>query len=246
MPADADPSQEAGISLDDLSKAFTAMLGAGDDPYGTETGSRGASADGSLESGESSGDPSRSDADAPLPDVDAGELSPRSILEAMLFVGTPDNLPLSSKQVAGLMRGVRSSEIDELVGELNSHYDENRCPYHIVAEGPGYRMELREQFRGLRDRFFGRVRQARLSQAAIEVLAIVAYNEPLTRDDVTRLRGKPSGSVLAQLVRRRLLRIDRDPEKRKKSRYFTTERFLELFGLESLADLPRSQEIDKR
>jgi segregation and condensation protein B len=105
---------------------------------------------------------------------------------------------------------------------------------------------LREEFHRLRDRLHGSQRQARLSQTAIDVLAIVAYNEPLSGDDVARLRGMPSGGVLAQLVRRQLLRLHRPDEEPRKPLYYTTPRFLKLFGLESLSDLPQSQELDQR
>ena len=87
-----------------------------------------------------------------------------------------------------------------------------------------------------------KARQVRLSQAAIEVLSIVAYNQPISPEEIHRLRGVPSGSLLTQLVRRQLLLLERSTEN-KLVQYRTTERFLELFGLSSLADLPRSKEL---
>jgi segregation and condensation protein B len=214
------PLPDQGLSLHDLSQAFAGMMGAGEDPYAEP---------------------------APEEDQDdACEVSPRSILEAMLFVGSRDNQPLSSARVAGMMRGVRAVEIDELVRELNQQYDANGCPYRICSEADGYRLLLREEFSRIRDKFYGRQRQARLSPAAIEVLSIIAYQGSQTSEEVHRLRGTPSGAILSQLVRRQLLRIERDPAAPRSPRYHTTARFLELFGLESLDDLPRSQEVDKR
>jgi segregation and condensation protein B len=105
---------------------------------------------------------------------------------------------------------------------------------------------LTRQFDWLRSKVLGRTREARLSQAAIDVLAIVAYEQPLTAEDVSRLRGIPSNHVLAQLVRRQLLRIERSAGKPGTARYYTTERFLELFGLESLEDIPQSEELERR
>jgi segregation and condensation protein B len=164
----------------------------------------------------------------------------------MLFVGSRDNQPLSSQRVAGMMRGVRAAEIDELVKELNQKYDAQGCPYRIFSEADGYRLMLREEYGRIRDKFYGRQRQARLSPAAIEVLSIIAYQGSQTSEEVHRLRGTSSGAILSQLVRRQLLRIERDPAAPRSPRYHTTSRFLELFGLESLDDLPRSQEVDKR
>ena len=89
----------------------------------------------------------------------------------------------------------------------------------------------------MRDQFFGRIRQARLSQTAIDILAIVAYQQPLTAEQINTVRGKSSGHVLSQLVHRGLLRIERLPGKRRPAQYYTTDRFLRLFGLEDAGRL---------
>ena len=176
--------------------------------------------------------------------ADACPVTPRSILEAVLFVGHPANQPLSSREVARLMRGVRPAEVDQLVRELNAVYAEDGSPYFIESLGSGYRMTLRRQYQALREKFYGRVRQARLSQPALDVLAIVAYRQPVLRAEVDQLRGKPSGAILTQLVRRQLLRIEHRPAPPRAAAYYTTDRFLAVFGLESLDDLPREQDMD--
>lgn len=173
------------------------------------------------------------------------QVTPLGILEAMLFVGNPDNRPLEAGEVAGLIRGVEPDEVDDMIRQLNERYLAEGCAYEITSEGAGYRMTLRPQLQSVRDRFYGRIKETKLSQAAVEVLAIVAYNEPLTAADVNKLRGNSSGAILTQLVRRRLLRIERPEEKPRTPHYFTTGRFLELFGLESLDDLPRTQDVDR-
>lgn len=174
-----------------------------------------------------------------------GPVDPAAILEALLFVGSPDGSPLRPAQAAALMRGVEVGEIPELVARLNQRYAARECPYWIVGEGPGYRLTLREPYARLRHRFHGRVRPARLSQAAVDVLAIVAYQQPISADEINRQRGKPSGHVLAQLVHRGLLRIERAEPPRRCATYRTTERFLTLFNLRSLDDLPRGEEIER-
>jgi segregation and condensation protein B len=173
---------------------------------------------------------------------EACAVTPRSILEAMLFVGDRQNRPLSAAQAAEMMRGVEPGEIPALVDELNRRYAAAGCPYHVIHDDAGYRMSLRKPFFALRDRFYGRIREARLSQPAVDVLAIVAYRQPLTAEQVGTLRGKPSGHVLAQLVRRGLLRIERAAGSRRAAQYSTTTRFLRLFGLQTLADLPQSED----
>jgi segregation and condensation protein B len=107
-------------------------------------------------------------------------------------------------------------------------------------------MALRPDFGPLRDTFHGRIREARLSQAAVDVLAIVAYHQPVSAEQIERLRGKPSGAILAQLVRRDLLSIERPAAQKSKPAYSTTSRFLDLFGLGGIEELPRSQELERQ
>jgi segregation and condensation protein B len=231
--------EDEGLSLDKLKGAFAAMLGAGDDPYSTPADPEQDPLQTAIVVEEEADLNSRSTADQ------ACEVNPRRILEAMLFVGLPGNTPLTSQQVASLMRGVRAAEIDELVRDLNTEYTRSGRPYSIVSQGAGYRMTLRDEFQPVREKFLGRARQAKLSQGAIEVLAIVAYNGPVSAEEVSRLRSTPSGSVLTQLVRRQLLRLDRDAANPRVGKYSTTDRFLRLFGVESLADLPRTTDLER-
>ncbi|NLX57399.1 MAG: SMC-Scp complex subunit ScpB [Planctomycetaceae bacterium] len=223
-------TDDQGISLDQLSQAYAQLLGKGEDPYEPPAAPREMEAADVIEQVQ---DATRDD---------ACELCPRSIVEAVLFVGHPRNEPMTAAQIAALMRGVPTREIDELIDELNQFYTAHGHPYQIVSVDAGYRLELREEFWSMRNVFYGRVREARLSQAAVDVLAIVAYQQGLTRPEIDERRGRPCGALLNQLVRRRLLRIERSPQKPRAARYYTTDRFLDLFGLASLQELPQSLE----
>ena len=232
------PLDDSGISLEDLGQAYAALLNRGSVPYEEPQEA--------PPVGEVADELQAELEPEPLPPVsdEACELSPKSILEAMLFVGHPLNEPLTSRHVASLMRGVLPEEIDELVRELNEQYDAERTPYHIASDSTGYRLVLRDDFAALREQFYGRVREATLSQAVIDTLAIVAYHQPVGLKEIDQLRGKPSGAILSQLVRRQLVKIERHSEKPREVKYRTTSRFLDLFSLESLEDLPRSQEVE--
>ena len=229
-PTEAQPADEAQeLSLDKLSNAFAGMLGA------------------PVEEADDVADDQDADAGDQREEAEpAVAISPQSILEAMLFVGSPENRPLSSKQAAELMRGVEPGEVGELVQQLNARYAEDGCPYEIIDDSGGFRLALRQEFGRIRDKFFGRVREARLSQAAIEVLSLVAYNQPISNEEVSQQRGTPSGAILSQLVRRQLLRIERPDTKPRRPVYFTSERFLKLFQLSSLDDLPRSEDLSRQ
>jgi segregation and condensation protein B len=226
---------DRGLSLDELSQAYAALLAKGDDPY----------PDATLEDSAPSVEATTEDEAASTTTEATFDVTPRSILESILFVGHPTGEPLTSERIAALMRGVQPSEIDDLVQELNAEYDAYHAPYCIASVGPGYRLALRPEFGALRDAFHGRIREARLSQAAIDVLAIVGYHQPISADAIERLRGKPSGAILSQLLRRDLLSLTRPAERKAKPVYRTTSRFLELFGLQDLKELPRSQEVER-
>ncbi len=224
---------DRALSLDQLSQAYADVLQQEETP---SSDAPSASEAAELESEDGSVDPAGIATDDPI------EISPQSLLEAILFVGTADSRPLSSKEIAGNIRGVSPREVDELVVSLNAAYAAEHRPYSIVSDGAGYALALRDEFSNVRDRFYGRIKEARLSQVAIDILAIVAYNQALTRKEVEQLRDKPSGGILSQLVRRQLLRIERDEQKPRVAHYFTTQRFLNLFNLHSLDDLPQSLE----
>jgi segregation and condensation protein B len=172
------------------------------------------------------------------------EPNPRSIVEAMLFVGRPDDGTFSARELAAAMRGVSPGEIDAAVSELNSIYDQDQSPYAIVGSPQGYRLALRGEFQRVRDKYLGKIREARLTPAALEVLSVVAYNQPIPAEAINQIRGRPSGAVLATLVRRRLVRQVAPQASGSPTNYVTTDRFLRLFNLESLAALPRSEDLE--
>ena len=161
-------------------------------------------------------------------DHDPCELSPRTVFKAMLFIGVPGNQLLTAVRAAELMRGVEPGEIPAMVDDLNGRYRATGCPYHVVQEGR--RLTLGEEFKPFRAKFSGQVREARLSQATVDVLAIVAYRQPVSAEDVSILRDTPPREILSQLVHRQLLRIERTEEKPRKTLYSTTDRFLKLLA----------------
>lgn len=170
---------------------------------------------------------------------DGCPINPRTILEAMLFVGIKD-AALTARKAASLIRGVSANEVDQLVAELNQSYTTDQSAFRIRQTVDGYRLVIEDDLDPIRQQFFGRIREARLGNAAIEVLAVVAYHQPVTLEEVDRLRNRQSGPVLNLLVRRDLLSVERDPENRRIRRYRTTTRFLELFGMDSIDDLPQA------
>lgn len=173
---------------------------------------------------------------------DDPRVSPRQVVEACLFVAGE---PLSSKRIAGILKNDFSSDaVETLISDLNIRYQRENRSYEVVLVEGGYRLALKSEFEKLRRKVYGQgPKEVKLSQDALEVLALVAYHEPVTEQKVAEL-GKPNpGSTLRQLLQRELLAVERDPKNRKLVRYRTTPRFLSLFGLRSLRDLPKPENL---
>jgi segregation and condensation protein B len=182
--------------------------------------------------------------DAQTPADDALPVTPRMIVEGMLFVGAEDGRPLATRDMAAQIRDVAPAEVDALVDELNAVYQADCCAYEIAATGGGYAMQLREDLARIRARFRGRERAAKLTTAALEVLSVVAYRQGITGEQLNSLRGSQSHAILAQLVRRQLVRVERPAAAPRTAHYHTTERFNRLFGVSSPAELPKNEDLE--
>jgi segregation and condensation protein B len=165
------------------------------------------------------------------------------IIEALLFVGGP---PLTAARACETVRGLTPAQLEEAIDTLNHDYRRQGRPYHVEAREHGHVMVLRPRFRAVHDRLYGGTREARLSPPAIDVLSLVAYRQPATKPEIDALRGADSGALLRQLVRRGLVAVvQRGGQAQREVAYGTTPRFLELFGLRSLDDLPQTQDLQK-
>ena len=174
-------------------------------------------------------------------------IGPASILEAMLFVGDRENRPLTLARATELMRNVSETEAIEALADLNERYWRDGAPYRIVRDGDGYRMALRPEFDALAVRMVGgKAKEFKLTQTMIDVLALIAYRQPISLDEILETRNNATGA-LAQLVKRELVAQEkRVVDKKKVAFYSTTSRFLRLFNLESLDDLPIVGDVDYR
>jgi segregation and condensation protein B len=174
---------------------------------------------------------------------DAVPPSPLRIVEALLFVG---GAPLTAQRVGEVIRGFTLEQVTDAVDALNRAYRLQNRPYAILAQGDGYSLTLRPKYKGVLERLYGGQREAQLSTAAIDVLALVAYRQPATKAEIDSLRGADSGNLLRQLVRRGLVQVAyRGDAAQREVSYGTTPRFLEWFGLQSLDDLPRTQDLQQ-
>ncbi len=164
------------------------------------------------------------------------------IVEALLFVGGP---PLTAERACEAVRGLTPAAVAQAVDALNRDYRRQGRPYRAQVRDRGYELALQPRYRGVLDRLYGSTREARLSPAALDVLARVAYRQPVGRAEVESLRGCDSAGPLRQLVRLGLVAVQRGEADQREVLYATTPRFLTMFQLRSLDDLPRTQELER-
>jgi segregation and condensation protein B len=163
--------------------------------------------------------------------------TPEQIVEAMLFVGGP---PLTAEAVCAAVRGLTTDRFLAALDALSRRYRAQRRPYAIQPRDAGFVLAVSPSFRGLRERLFGGPREARLSQPALDVLSVVAYRQPVGKAEVDAIRGTDSGALLRQLVRLGMVAVQHRAEAgTREVRYGTTPRFLRVFGIASLDELPR-------
>ena len=143
------------------------------------------------------------------------------------------------------MRGLTPEQLSQVIDGLNRDYRQQGRPYRVLHRSHGFEMMLLPRFRPVLDRLFGSTKEARLSPVVLAVLSLVAYRQPATKQEVDSLRGADSGAALRQLVRLGLISLQRGEAGQKEVCYSTTPRFLSLFKLRNLDDLPRTQDLQQ-
>ena len=140
---------------------------------------------------------------------------------------------------------VPSGYFDELVEEINEDLERTARPFRIVKIAGGFQFATTPQHGHLVQRLLKAKNRKRLTQAALETIAIVAYRQPITKAEVDAIRGVNAGEVVNSLVEKQLVAmVGRSESLGKPLLYGTTEEFLRIFGLNSLSDLPKLREID--
>lgn len=166
-------------------------------------------------------------------------------LEAVLFAS---DRPLPDARLAEVLElpgdGGHAASIEAAVADLNADLDRTGRVVRIRRLAGGWRVVVPAAHAEAIERLKGQRQQAKLSPAALETLAIVAYRQPIIRADIESIRGVASGEVLRGLLERRLVRITgRAEELGRPMLYGTTKEFLSVFGLASLSDLPQRKEF---
>lgn len=168
----------------------------------------------------------------------------KPILEALLFA---TNDPLTPKKLADLIKGADAKDVRQALIELKENYDEQGRGFTIQEVASGFQILSREDYGDYIRELHRTYAQARLSQAALETLAIIAYKQPTLRAEIEAIRGVGAGPLLRTLIDRGLVKIvGRADTLGRPALYGTTKKFLERFNLKSLKELPQPEIDDAR
>jgi segregation and condensation protein B len=166
----------------------------------------------------------------------------RRIIEALLFAA-PE--PLTVSRIKTIVPGTEPADIAESIEELRREYDESGRAFQVVEVANGWQLTSRPDYAIWVDKLFEARGKARLSRAALETLAVVAYKQPVVRSAIEAIRGVNVDSVLRTLMERDLVRIvGRADGPGRPLLFGTTKEFLLRFGISRISDLPKLEEIE--
>ncbi|MBN1407384.1 MAG: SMC-Scp complex subunit ScpB [Calditrichaceae bacterium] len=165
------------------------------------------------------------------------------IIEALIFAS---DVPLPSRKIKDIISEVGERDIKKSIARINQRYQETNSAFEIVEVAGGYQMVTRADYADwIRKLYISRTKN-RLTQKALETLAIIAYKQPITKTEVESIRGVNADTVIRTLIERKLITVTgREKAPGNPLLYGTTRYFLEYFGLKDLSDLPKLREIDE-
>lgn len=164
------------------------------------------------------------------------------IVEALIF---SIDVPLTTEKIREVIPEITTNEIKNIVNLLNSEYKSAGRSFFIKNIANGFQMFTMPEYSAYIQQLNQNKQKSRLTQKALEALAIIAYKQPITKHDVEEIRGVNSDGVIKTLLSRNLITIaGRAQAPGIPFIYKTTNRFLDYFGLNAISDLPRLKEID--
>jgi segregation and condensation protein B len=172
----------------------------------------------------------------------SNELTAESVIESVLFASDE---PLSEARLSNIVEiGVK--QVREHIKSLNDKYKTNNNAFRIEQIAGGFQMLTLNAYNYWLQKLLRVRSEDKLSTAALETLAIIAYKQPVMRADIEAIRGVAAGEVIRSLMYKGMVKIvGRAEVLGRPMLYGTTKKFLEVFGLNSLKDLPKVEELKK-
>jgi segregation and condensation protein B len=169
------------------------------------------------------------------------ELTTRAIVEAVLFA---TDAPLAGGKLAQIVGVGDARDMKKQIAELNELYEQNGQAFRIEEVAGGFQMLTLPEYNTWLTKLLRARNESKLSPAALETLAIVAYKQPVLRADIEGIRGVQCGETLNRLREMNLIKIvGRAEDLGRPMLYGTTKRFLEVFGLADLDGLPQVEQL---
>ncbi|MFN0243882.1 MAG: SMC-Scp complex subunit ScpB [Planctomycetota bacterium] len=192
-------------------------------------------------------DSDASDADTGESESTAGRaLSDEEVLQsvAALIYASPD--PLSERRIAALLEGVELPRVRAAIEQIRAQLAASGLPYEVREIAGGIAIMTSPSMAPVVQRLIKERKAERISAAALETLAVIAYRQPVTKAEIEAIRGVQAGPMLRTLVDRGLVRVTGRAEvPGHPLQYGTTKQFLDQFGLGKIEDLPRDSELAK-
>ena len=171
------------------------------------------------------------------------DVTMESVVEAVLFASDE---PLSAERLVNIVEAGGVKQIRECIKNLNKKYEEGGFSFRIEQIAGGYQMMTLSEFNYWLKKLVRVRTDTKLSPAALETLAIVAYKQPVIRADIEAIRGVASGEVIRNLMFKGLVKMVGKAEVLGRPMlYGTTKKFLDVFGLHTLKDLPTAEELKR-
>ena len=165
----------------------------------------------------------------------------KAILEALIFVS---GSPLSLERMKEIVGAASKRDLQRLLDEMVEEYRKGERGFSLVEVAEGFQFRTRTEHAEWVRKLM-KIKTSTLSQPALETLAIVAYRQPVVRGDIEKVRGVDSGGVLRTLLEKKLVKIiGKKDVPGKPLVYGTSKRFLEVFGLKDLSELPTLKDLD--
>lgn len=174
---------------------------------------------------------------------EGAEPTVESVTEAVLFASDE---PLSADRLAGIVGAGTVKDIRKHINNLNARYEAGNFTFRIEQIAGGYQMMTLSRYNHWLKKLLRARTDTKLSQAALETLAIIAYKQPVIRADIEAIRGVGAGEMIRGLMYKGLVKIvGRAEVLGRPMLYGTTKKFLDIFGLHSIKDLPKVEELKK-
>ena len=166
----------------------------------------------------------------------------KPIVESLIFAAEE---PIPVRKLVEIIEDIESAQIQEAVAQLKNDYNTQGRSFQIEEIAGGYQLFTRPEYYEWIAKLRKKTGETKLSQAALETLAIIAYKQPILRADLEAIRGVQSGQIIRLLMEKDLVKVvGRDESLGHPLLYGTTKKFLEYFGLKNIKDLPKVEELE--